>query len=158
FLPLATRADDTGGKVEPKGAPLQAVLKANKTTYKLDLDGKTADELRQQIQNAENPQQYPPAPEVDLVLELKNTGDKEVQVWIGGDTTQLMLELKGKGAVNTEIKGLAFTREFRIPRTVTLAPGKSHWIDIKRLEYGLRDRSHRSYWLEPGEYKLTASY
>jgi hypothetical protein len=158
FLPLRTLADDAGGKVEPKGAPIQAVLKANKTTYKLDLGGKTADELRKQLQNADDPQQYPPAPEVDLVLKLKNTGSKDVQVWIGGDATRLMLELKGKGAVNTEIKRLAFTMEFRVPQSITLAPGKSHRIEIKKLAYGMRDRSHRSYWLQPGEYELTASY
>jgi hypothetical protein len=158
FLPLAALAEDAGDKVEPKGAPIQAVLKANKTSNQLELGGKTADELRKQLQNADAPPQYPPAPEVDLVLELKNTGDKEVQVWIGGDATRLMLELKGKGAVNTAIKGLASTLEFRVPDTITLAPGKSHRIEIKKMEYGNRGRSHRSYWLEPGEYELTASY
>jgi hypothetical protein len=158
FLPLGTLAGEAGGKVEPKGAPLQAVLKANKTTYKLDLGGKTADELRKQLKNAADPKQYPPAPEVDLVLELKNTGDQEVQIWVGGDATRLMLELKGEGAVNTEVKGQAFTLEFRAPKAVKLAPGKSHQIEIKKLEYGMRDRSHRSYWLEPGEYQLTATY
>jgi hypothetical protein len=158
LLPLGTRAADASGKVEPKGAPIQAILKANKMTYKLDLGGKTADELRKQLQNADDPGQYPSAPEVDLVLELKNTGDKETRIWIGGDATQLMLELKGKGAVNTEIKGLAFTREFRIPQTLALAAGKSHQIKITKLTYGQRDLSHRSYWLEPGEYELTARY
>jgi hypothetical protein len=158
LLPLGTLADDAGGTVEPKGATIQAVLKANKKTYKLDLGGKTADELRKQLQNAKDPQQYPPAPEVDLVLELKNTGDQEMQVWIGGDATRLMLELKGNSAVNTEIKGLVSTREFRVPQTLRLAPGKSHRIEIKKLAYGLRDSSHRSYWLEPAAYELTASY
>jgi hypothetical protein len=158
LLPLAALAEDAGGTVEPTGAPLRAVLKANQTTYQLDLGGKTADELRKQLQSADNAQQYPLAPEVDLVLELKNTGDKEVQVWIGGDATRLMLELKGQGAVNTEIKGLALTRAFRVPQALTLAPGKSHRIEIKKLEYGMRGLSHRSYWLEPGEYELTASY
>jgi hypothetical protein len=158
FLSPGTPAGDAGGKVEPKGAPLQAVLKANKTAYKLDLGGQTADELRKQLKNAADPKQYPPAPEVDLVLELTNTGDQEVQIWVGGDATRLMLELKGKGAVNTEVKGQAFTREFRAPKALKLAPGKSHRIEIKKLEYGMRDRSHRSYWLEPSEHEVTASY
>jgi hypothetical protein len=69
-----------------------------------------------------------------------------------------MLDLKGKDAVNEALKGIAFTLEFRVPKSTTLAPGKSVEIPIKTLSYGMRGASHRSYWIEPGEYTLTATY
>src|SRR5262249_55814992 len=159
-LPPIVKADETNekGKTEPKDAPLQAIVKANKTTYKVDLGGKSAEEVGKQIKDADQPENYPPAPEVDLTLELKNTGDKEIQIWIGGDTTRLGLDLKGKNAINTEIKGQAVTQELRQPQAIRLGPGKSHKIEIKKLSYGHRGASHRSFWLEPGDYTLTATY
>src|SRR5262245_39912484 len=88
-LTAIARADDAKGKTEPKEAPLEAILTANKTTYKVDLGGKTAEEVSKQIKDADQPDQFPAAPEVDLTLELKNTGEKEIQVWVGGDATLL---------------------------------------------------------------------
>src|SRR6516162_8193894 len=67
-------------KSDPKGAPIQATLTAKKTTFKLDLGGKTAEEFNKTIKD----EKYPPAPAVDMVLELKNTSDKDVEVWISG--------------------------------------------------------------------------
>jgi hypothetical protein len=159
-LPLIVMADDTKekSKTEPKDAPLQAILKANKATYKVDLAGKSAEEVGKQIKDADQPEHYPPAPEVDLTLELKNTGDKEILIWIGGDTTRLGLDLKGKNAINAEIKGQAVTQELRQPQAIRLGPGKGHKIEIKKLSYGHRGASHRSFWLEPGDYTLTARY
>jgi hypothetical protein len=141
-------------KSDPKGAPIQATLTAKKTTFKLDLGGKTAEEFNKTIKD----EKYPPAPAVDMVLELKNTSDKDVEVWISGDPTKIMLELKGKGAVNTQIKNLITTQEFRVPKPVKLAAGKTHKIEIKSLAYGFRGISNRSYWTEAGDYTLTATF
>src|SRR5437764_484487 len=74
------------GKSEPAGVPVEAKLVAKKATYTVDLGGKTAEEFRQGLKDAEKTGRYPPAPPVDLVLELRNTGDKEVQVWTSGDS------------------------------------------------------------------------
>ncbi len=162
LLPMAALADEAKdkdkGKTNPPGAPLQAVLAAKKATYKLDLGGKSADEFKKALKAAEDSGAYPPAPAVDLVLELRNTSDKDIEVWVSGDPTQLMLELKGPGAVNVPLKRIAFTLEFRLPKAMTLAAGKGHKIEIKGLSYGHRGASHRSYWTEPGEYTLTASF
>jgi hypothetical protein len=157
-VPFTALADDEKSKTEPKGVPIQATLTAKKSEYEVDLGGKSAEEVRKQIRDAREPSHYPAAPEVDLALELKNTGDKEIRIWVGGDQTQLTLALKGTAAVNTEIKGLFLTQELRGPEVVTLAPGKSHKLEIKKLSYGHRGASHRSYWLAAGEYALTASY
>jgi hypothetical protein len=141
------------GKSDPPGVPVEAKLVAKKKTYTLDLGGKTVAEFKQALKD----QRYPPAPAVDLVLELRNTSDKDVKVWTSGDPVRVMLNLKGKEAVNEVLKGIALTTIFIVPKTVTLAPGKSVAIPIKSLAHGMRNASHRSYWLEPGEYTLTAS-
>jgi hypothetical protein len=156
-LPAAGRV--TGqGKSDPAGVPVEAKLLAKKSTYPLDLGGKTADEFRQAIKDAATAGRYPPAPVVDLVLELRNTGDKELQIWVSGDPVRLMLDLKGKGALNETLKGIAFPQIFYMPKARTLAPGKSIEIPIKSLQYGMRGLANRSYWLEPGDYTLTATY
>jgi hypothetical protein len=54
--------------------------------------------------------------------------------------------------------GLAFTADFRLPKAVTLAPGKSHEIPVKLLADGSRGMSRYVYWTGPGEYKLAAKY
>jgi hypothetical protein len=149
--------DKNKPKSDPPGAPVQAILTAKKKTYKLDLGGKTAEEFKKIVKEAEG-SNYPKAPEVELVLELKNTGDKDVEVWFKGDATKIMLDLKGKGAINTEIKGLAVTQEFRVAEAVKLAPGKTHKFEIKSLSYGFRGISNRSYWTQAGEYTLTATF
>jgi hypothetical protein len=158
-LPLLTAgAVGAQGKSEPPGVPVQAKLIAKKATYTLDLGGKSAAEFKQAVKDAEKNGRYPQAPAVELVLELRNTGDRDVRVWTSGDPVRLMLDLKGKDAVNETLKGIAFTRIFMVPKATTLAPGKSVEIPINSLSYGMRGASHRSYWLEPGEYTLTASY
>src|SRR5262245_26822557 len=45
-------------------------------------------------------------------------------------------------------------QEYIAPQVVTLAPRQNHRIEIKKLSYGHRGLSHRSFWLEPGNYTL----
>jgi hypothetical protein len=153
---LAARGDE---KKEPQPAnlPVTAKLVAKKTTYQLDLGGKTGDEFRKMLKDAEKSGRTPPAPAVDLVLELTNTSDKDVMVWIGGDPTQIILNLKGPSAVSVSPLR-PFTTEFRAPRPVTLGPGKTTSLPIASLSYGFRGQASQAYWTEPGEYTLTASF
>jgi hypothetical protein len=155
---VAAAADEDKDKLKAKDLPVELRIVAKKATYTLDLGGKSADEFRQAIKAAADTGAYPPAPTVDLVLELKNTSDKDIQVWLGGDPTRIMLELKGPGAVNQELKALAFTTDFRMPKPLALPAGKSHKIELKSLSHGHRGASHRSYWVEPGQYTLTARF
>jgi hypothetical protein len=94
---------------------------------------------------------------VDLVIEIKNTTDKDVQFWVSGDPVHVNLQLKGPGAVTVK-PPIAFTREFRLPRPMTLKAGKSHSIPVAQLRYGHRGASEYAYWTEPGEYTLTATF
>lgn len=157
FVAVAFGADETKDKDKPNKSAVTAKLIANKGTYKLDLDGMTPEQFRAALKEAETTGKYPKAPAVDLTLELTNTSDKEVQIWQSGDPVQLRLELKGAGAVSAKPRR-AFTREFRIPRAVTLAPGKKHTLAIKSLQSGFRGVSELAYWTEGGDYTLIAHF
>jgi hypothetical protein len=141
------------GKTDPPGVPLAALLTTKPASYTLDLGGKTADEVRKQIEAGD----YPPSPTVDLNLELRNTGDKDLLIRMGGTTTIIDLDLKGPAAVTTALKGRATTHLAVAPKTITLAPGKSQSVAINSLSFGFKD-THAAYWLAPGKYTLTASY
>jgi hypothetical protein len=154
--PLA-RADDKKDEPKPADLPVKATLVAKKATYTLDLGGKNGEEFRKLLKEGEKTGQVPAAPKVELVLELKNTGDKDVQLWISGDPVTVNLDLAGKGAVSVAARQ-AFTREFRVPKPIALAAGKTHEIPIASLTYGFRGVAQQAYWTEPGEYTLTASF
>jgi hypothetical protein len=155
---LTARADEPK-KDAPKAAdlPIKAKLIAKKDTYTLDLGGKSVEEFNQALKDAEKTGKYPPAPAVELTLELTNTSDKDVKLWVEGDPNQVMLTLKGPDAV-TVAKKAAFTADFRGPKTMTLAPGKSYTVAVNSLQFGFRGASQAAYWLKPGEYTLSASY
>jgi hypothetical protein len=151
-----SRAQDKGdkGKVDPASAPLELKIKAKKNSYVLDLGGKNAKDFRKEL---ETTNKMPAPPQVDLELELRNTGDKEIQVLVGGDETKMNLDLQGPAAVSANSK-LFFTTIFIMAKSVVLPPGKSTTIPVKSLAYGHRNASKYAYWLEPGQYSLTATY
>jgi hypothetical protein len=157
---VAVTADDKKsdkGRAEPEGTPLELSV-TGKTAYPLDLQGFAGSaEYREAIEGvAKGKKRLPRPPAVDLAVEIKNTSDKPVRVWVKGDPVVLTLHLKGKDAMNID-PPLAFTREFRLPQPVEIAPGKSHKIELKSLTSGHRMASHYSYWTEPGEHELTAT-
>jgi hypothetical protein len=131
---------------------VELTIKANKDTYTLDLGGRTAAEFRKLLETGD-----PAPPAVDLEAQLRNTGDKEITVLVGGDDTQLLMDLKGPGAVVAK-RNPNVTDERRGARRVTLAPGQATVIPIKRLAFGFRMIGKVAYWLEPGDYTLTVSY
>jgi hypothetical protein len=168
LLALAGRAaaeskDDS--KKPVKSGPLELRVVAQKDAYTLDLGGKTPKEFRQYLDELSKKnkkgaldfgKQLPAAPAVDLVLEIRNTSDKEATALVGGDYT-LTLELTGPGVVKFPYNA-AYTADIKFPKTNTLGPGKGHSIPLKALEDGFRGYGRRLYWTEPGEYTLTARY
>jgi hypothetical protein len=148
-----------GGKTDPPGVPLRARLIAKQAKYTLDLGGKTSKEYRAQIAAAKQSRQAPPKPPaVDLVLELRNTGAKELQFWVGGDGTNLVLELKGPGGV-TYTQDIPLGRAYLPSKKVTLAAGKTHPLPLKSLLTGTSNiKLQRTYWTEKGDYTLVAHY
>jgi hypothetical protein len=144
-------------RADPEGTPLELAI-TGKAKYPHDLIGyATSAEYREAIDAvAKGKRKLPRPPFVDIAVEIKNTSDKPVKVWAKGDPVVLALNLKGKGAINID-PPLAFTREFRLPEAVEIAPGKSHKIELTSLTSGHRMASHYSYWTEPGEHELTAT-
>jgi len=139
---------------------LEMKIIAKKDTYPLDLAGKSADEYRKMLTESAKKEMFarllkPPA--VDLVLEIKNTGDKGMTILVGGDPNVVTFDLKGPGVYQLHPM-LAVTQEFRLPREVILEPGKAHEIPIKFLADGMRNVGRYIYWLDHGEYTLAATY
>ena len=145
------------GSTKPKGAPLELTV-TGKSTYELDLGGKTSDEYAKMISDAkEAGGRMPATPKVELKLTVKNTSAKAIKIHKGGDSVVLELELKGKGAVSVA-PNLAFTTDFRLPTEVDLAAGKSIEFTLTALTSGFRGASKYHYWTAPGEYELIASW
>jgi hypothetical protein len=154
-------------KVDPPGAPLEAKLIANSNTYTLDMGGKTPEQFREIVEAT------PPVIDVDLVLELRNTSEKTITIWIaddyrkevaqeGGDYVTLELDLEGPGASNALVKQQITKPKTPPPRSRSIAPGKSFALPITTLNYGTHGvatyRGYRFYWSQPGAYTLTASF
>lgn len=156
-VPLGAEEKKEKPKADPPATPLELTVTGKTTRYALDLGGRTADEFKTAIGTAAKAGRRPPAaPAVDLSVEVRNTSDKPVTVWVTGDPVVLTLTLKGRGAMNVA-PPLAFTEEFRSPMGVEIAAGKTHTIPVKALVSGYRGAAHWAYWLEAGEYELTAT-
>jgi len=161
----AVAGDEPKGKDEPKAGPLVLKIVAKKTTYAWDGGGKTPAEFKKHLEEVaaaikagKDPNvKWPPAPPVELTLQITNTGKEDVTVYVGGDPNVFTLELKGPG-VFTLSPPLAFTADFRLPRGMKLEPGKSYEIPLKSLTDGFRGASRLVYWTEPGDYTLSATY
>jgi hypothetical protein len=154
-------------KTDPPGVPLEAKLVAKKDTYTLDLGGKTPEQYRDDAKKA------PPVVNVDLVLELKNTSDKPITIWIvddyrkeeaqaGGDYVTLTLDLKGKGAVSA-VTAQRFTAPATPPpRTLKIDAGKTWSLPVTTLNFGTHGvaayETRRACWTEPGEYTLAVTF
>jgi hypothetical protein len=143
-------------KPAPEG-PVIARLVAQKTTYQLDLNGKTPADYRKELKEGEESGKLPPCPAVELSLELMNVSGHEVQVWISGTPVQVQLDLKGPGALNLKPR-IAFPRIFILPKPVTLKPGEKHVLPLPSLAHGFRGQAERAFWTEPGEYSLGATF
>jgi len=145
------------GKTEPAGAPLDARLVAKQDTYTLDRGGKSAEGYAKQVRDAAKRGNPLPTPRVELTLELRNTGDKEIKILVGGDGSEVMLDLQGPGAVSVRPNTFT-TLEYRASDIVAIAPGKTHVLTLSNLSFGNRGTSDLAYWTKPGDYTLTATY
>ncbi|MCS6864397.1 MAG: hypothetical protein RMJ56_17265 [Gemmataceae bacterium] len=154
----------TTAQEKPAQSPIKLTLIAKTDKYKFDGGGKTPAEYKKYLEQlAEQSKQgqlvQPPRPPaVDLVLELKNTSDREVTIYVGGDPNVYTFELTGGAGSVAMNSGLAFTADFRLPKAVTLGPGKTHTIPIQQLSDGNRGASRYVYWTGPGEYQLSVKY
>jgi hypothetical protein len=149
--------DKGKAKSDPPGAAVEAVLVAKKATYKLDLGGKSGDEFKKAIAAGDDTGDYPEAPAVDLVLELRNKSDKDVIVKVGGTMNVLDLDVQGPGATTVTLKKQITPKLIKAPQMVSIPAGKSENVPIAALSFGFKG-AKRAYWTEPGKYTLAASY
>jgi hypothetical protein len=140
------------GKPKTYG-PIEIRLIANQTRYEVNLDGATPKAFRAFLENPEREKPDPPA--LDAVLEIKNISDKRVRFWMGGDMVSIDFQLTGPDAVAVPSRR-PFTAEFRGTVINALEPGQTHRYELRRLGSGMRGLTHFSYWLSPGDYKLSA--
>jgi hypothetical protein len=141
---------------EPNKSPLKVEVKSLKDSYKLDLGGLTAEEFLNNLALAAKGKARPPQPPaVSLEVIVTNTSKEKVDFWATGDPVQILFTLKGpQSKAITPL--LPMTLEFRLPAFKTLQPGESHKYAINRLAGGMRGNSQWLYWIEPGEYLLSA--
>ncbi len=156
-LVLAWGPAESARNVEPAlfHQPAVAAVKAeeNIRVYALDLHGKTAAQFRQEIQTAKD--RLPDPPLVNLSLELRNATDKALQVYVGAEGSELILDLSGPGVVSA---AAGFAADFLVSKTIQLEPGRSYRLPITRLVFGSRDKVQAAYWTEPGEFTLAFRY
>jgi hypothetical protein len=138
---------------EHKSTPMAFKAEDPARIYSLDLANKTAAQFRQAIETGKQP--VPEPPQVNLSLELRNATDRELKIQVGGEGSELKLDLVGPGVVTAPGD---FQADFLRPRTITLKPGQSHHLDIRRLVYGSRGNTWAAYWTEPGDYTLKLRY
>lgn len=176
------------GRVEGANVPLVLKLTAKENSFTLNLGGKNAEEFRAWVKNgidfdAKNPRtaagdKYPAAPKVDLLLELRNDGEKAVDFLFGrriayalrdgrdvapfifGGGAYLDFEVKGPGALRVEngnVEGQ--NRDAEGYRPIPLGSGKAFSWPLRELRFGPRYYNHpelknRIYWTQSGEYQL----
>jgi hypothetical protein len=143
----------------PRG--LEVRLVAKQTTYTNIQDPKALPkEGKDQLKQSD----YPPAPSVDLTLEIRNVSERELHLMVGGREHTLHLELNGPGAFVPKNMSFIDTADRAPGSVVRVAPGKSYTVPIQRLYNGQRatDKGYREFvpvfWTAPGEYTLTASF
>lgn len=142
-------------RVEPGGEIFH--LKRVDFAVTLDLGGQTPDEARDQLRAKARKGQLPPAQRVDLSFVLRNTGNRPIQVWTGGEATGMLLQLRGPGWIDVTAP-VSPTERGRATKTVRLEPGESCVVPIIELAYRDRGVVHHLYWTEPGEYTLTVQF
>jgi hypothetical protein len=149
------RADDK--------SPIKLKIVAKKAEYAWDRDvtpkefKKALEDMADRLKKGEDIGSPPKPPAIDLVLQITNTGKEDVTIHVEGTPNFWTFELKGPGVIDLKPR-LAFPAIYRLPKAVTLAPGKSHEIPVKQLSDGRMGISRWIYWTEPGEYTLSATY
>ncbi|MGE3803152.1 MAG: WD40 repeat domain-containing protein [Gemmataceae bacterium] len=127
--------------------PLKATLNSRRNHYTLDLEGNTPDDFSARIQFGE----FPDGPDLDLVLELRNTSKSKFA--FDPRYESLHLWLSGPGAINFNWPmvqtGVGFLEELR---PLVLAPGEARRISITR------DSGDHPFWLLPGKYRLGGNF
>jgi hypothetical protein len=179
-VPAPEVQPEVTGRTQPATIPLECKLIARQDRYQLHLAGQTPGQLRKALDGVHNS----PAPRVDLVFELRNTGKENISISCGpgegeadalrkrapmpnlyGPNMSVSFDLQGPGAFRQVYQQLEKkVAETRTPTTVRLAPGQTYQFFITSLaEHGGRgDGPARTvagqHWTAPGKYSLRVKF
>jgi hypothetical protein len=138
-----------------KARPLLA--RGGETRKVLELEGRSPAEYQQKLLAAAEARRLPEPPRVDLTLELRNRGERTWYLDVGGEGTELRLDLSGPEVL--ALPGASGNDPpFLARRVVRLSPGKRYLLPVRHLIEGTRGHLRSLYWTEPGRYVLNVSY
>jgi hypothetical protein len=135
-----------------EAVPLTARLVANKDTYTLPTGGKTLEDYKKLVEAAGMQNGMPPAPAVDLVFEITNTGDKDLDVDMWGVGFQL--SATGPGVVDRSM----YSMNCIPPPSERIKAGETKKVAISALTFSTGKGTHTLYLTKAGEYEVSASY
>lgn len=142
---------------------LNAELVALTNTYELD-PAMTAPEFAEELRKASAERDLPARPpKVKLILRLTNTGARELTFGVGARNSTVDLDLQGPKVVSVN-PVLPMSQELQFGTNLTLKAGAHYDIPISSLISGTvatgrwSGTGKFSYWLEPGDYSLTATF
>lgn len=135
--------------------PVKARLIAKQSIYTLP-KARHGAAFRKRIEEETDSDRLPAPPRVDLVLELTNVSKEAVMIWPRGSIAAAELTIEGPGAIGPENLMTVSGESAGTSVQPTIAPGKSHRIEIKSLNPG--GGTPFDFWCEPGEYTIEASY
>ncbi len=163
--PATAPAPPTSAPAAPVAGPknelgLTAAIVVNKDSYVLNA-AQSGKAFQDQVNATKNARgmgggRLPQPPAVDLIFRITNTTNAAVTISVGGDDSQMNLDLAGPGAITAD-NLVAMTMEFRIGNPTTIPAGKTADIKISSLAFGMRGISKFAYWTEPGDYTITAT-
>ena len=125
--------------------------------------GKEPKEFRQELDDLAERQKKmeevtpPQPPALAGTLQIVNAGKGAVTIYVEGDVNVATFDLTGPGVAALATHN-SFTADYRLPKEVTLEPGKAFEIPVKALADGFRGAGRYVYYTELGEYELKASY
>jgi hypothetical protein len=150
---LRQAGPDIAPGAEPKHQAVAAVVR----TFALKRGNQSPEAYRQALQAAALKGQLPPPPRIDLVLDVRNRGDRPVYLDVGGPGTELELELRVPGTLRLPLPANS-EPPFLTQRRVRLGPGASYRLPIPSLIGGRRGSLYGLYWTAPGRDTLAVRY
>ncbi len=148
-VPFQSHRDDNR---KPPMVSLKATLSSRKASYTLDLGGKTPEEFARQIDAEAHEGKLPPAPEVDLVLTLRNAGTGKIA--FDREGISIYAFLSGDGAMNHPLEEYQSGYVRQELHEIVLAPGETYSLPLRSFDFG---HCMCSYWLLPGQYTVHAT-
>jgi hypothetical protein len=154
-LSVALLPDRSSRGHEKLMVPAPAIDKASSEkvlTFQLQADGQSSKTFRSKLIEAASKGQHAEPPEVDLMLEIRNSTNHPIRLRFDDPRAELRFALSGPGVLR--IDAPINTDPFAGLRILDIASGSSRALPIRRLIGGSRSQPVYWYWTEPGNYRL----